>query len=564
MISAMRSTIRRVMDVLQADKTIGKIDYAVARSHMAGLGPYIVNHALSTVACRRSATWYVLPKDYWSFRVVRERVNVEIAVTDATVSAIKARLNNNHRQNHAITNDISSYQKFLKQTRKEILKIAEKRASKSDADTQERAPFVANIKRCDTKIKGAEKAIEVIKEKLRRAEVQIAAGNLTGAAEVFIPPEDPSETGKKGKKGKAGKEGESTKTYDAKTVYGMVDAGNQELARLDEVVAEQRLVKKECENQVRMYDWQCQRTSQMLRDLAEGRFQTMIDVQLVAVREAKRLEDTEDVADTQSTRYKAMKRYFRNLTDFLEGPIADRGQQIAKETEQRRVSEILKGSSGRAEFSNPAAALAAANAAASKKRGTLSTMEEADMSFRSMGSRAPSEVDFGDRLSFPGGSGLVSGDDDDDRSIGGDSAFSDGDSTQVMEERRRHEAALNATAEGDKEVEEVEPGAQDTRTSSQIAVDAEIEMAHHNSHENRMKREAALKLLAEEQARENATQDLRLRVFEEYWNALPQNAERVQNRRKSVVEAAKAPVSEEPSEVSTVAEVRFELHHRSF
>jgi hypothetical protein len=166
-------------------------------------------------------------------------------------------------------------------------------------------------------------------------------------------------------------------------------------------------------------------------------------------------------------------------------------------------------------------------------------------------------MDFGDRLSFPGGSGMVSGEEDDDRSAGGDSVFSDGDSAQVMEERRRHEAALNSTAEGDKEVEEVEHGAQDTRTSSQIAVDAEIELAHQNSHENRMKREAALKLLAEEQARENATQDLRLRVFEEYWNALPQNAERVQNRRKSVMEAAKAPLSEEPSEVSSVAEVRF-------
>jgi hypothetical protein len=480
----------------------------------------------------------VLPKDYWSFRIVRERVNVEIAVTDATVEAIRSRLMANHSSHHAIDNDISMFQKFLKQTRKEILKIAEKRARKAEADAMERAPFVARIKKCDVRIKGAEKAIEVIRDKLRRAEVQVAAGNANGAAEIFIPPKDDasvsSKGGKKGanRKGSA-KEPAAEQVYDFKTVYELMNAATEEITRLEGVIADQQALRKEGENQVRMCDWQCQRTSRMLRDLAENRFQTMVDVQLVAVREAKRLEGTEEVADVQSQRYKGMKKYLHTLTAFLEGPIAERGQQLAKESEQRRVSEILKGgstsTSTRAEFSSPLAAQAAAQAAASKKRSLLAGVSGEDSSsrdnlsplasFRSTMSRNGSEADFsltGDRAIVLDTLGALSVEDD-DRSVG-DSVFSDGDTAFVMEERRRHQEALLAAESAAEQAAgaEDEQVAQDNRTSSQIAVDQEIELAHHNSLENRMKREAALKALAEEQAREMAAQDLRIRVFEEY------------------------------------------------
>lgn len=555
----MRGTLRRVMAVLQADKTIGKLDLATARSRYRGIGQYLVNHALSHLACRRSPTWYVLPKDYWSFRTVRERVHLELAVTDATITAIKSRLSANHSATHSITNDISMYQKFLKQTRKEFMKIAEKRTHKAEADAEERAPFLARMKKCDIRTKGAQQAIESIREKLRRAEVQVATGNLTGAAEVFIPPEDPTvasnkKDGKKGK-GDAGKAEAPAVVYNYKAVHALMEAATQEIQRLEDSISEQAAVRQQCEKEVRMYDWQCQRTSRMLRDLAEGRFQMMIDVQQVAVREAKHLDSTEDTAEVQTMRYKSMRRYYNHLMGFLEGPITERGQQLAREAEQRRVSEVLKGSpSGRTDFSSPAAAQAAAQMAASKKRGALASGEEVDsLSFRSqLDSRGSSEADlFLDRGASAGTDGFgIDVIEEDDRSAV-DSVFSDGDSSLVQEERRRHEAELNekaAAVEALLGTEDLEPA--DTRTSSQIAVDAEIELAHHNSLENRQKREAALQLLAEEQARELATQDLRLRVFEDYWNALPQNAERVLRKK-----TAEQDTTENIEEV-TVAEVK--------
>ena len=352
MVASMRGTIKRVLDLLQADKTINKIDFAHARQKFQGIGQFLVNHALANVACRRSPTWYVLPRDYWSFRVVRDRVNTEIALTDAAVSGIRSQLGSNHSSHYDINSDIAKYQKFLKQTRKEILTIAEKRAAKHGVDESERAPFVTTVKKCDVRIKGAEKAIEVIKDKLRRAEVQVAAGNATGAAEIFVPPPVEAEDEKAKKKGKKKEPEAPAVVYNFKAVYALIDAANQEIESLKAVVAEQSVKKKEGENSVRMYDWQCQRTSRMLRDLAEARFQTMVDVQLIAVREAKRLEKTEEWQDLQLTRYKGMKRYARQLTDFLQGPIVDRGNQLAKEAEQRRVSELMSRSPASAKESS--------------------------------------------------------------------------------------------------------------------------------------------------------------------------------------------------------------------
>lgn len=542
MVIAMRSTIKRIMDLFQADKTIGAVDYVNVKSKFNNIGAYLVNHVLANIACRRSSTWYVLPRDYWSFRVVRERVNVEVALADATVHSIRTQLNTDHHDNYHINNDISKYQKFLKQTRKEILVIAEKRANKSSADTDERAPFVGNIKKCDTKIRSAEKAIEVIRDKLRRAEFQVAAGNATGAGEIFIPPVVVVEETKKNKK--AAPEA-AVVTYDFKTVYALIDAANTEIESLKSIVAEQSARKKEGENSVRMYDWQCQRTSRMLRDLAETRFQTMIDVQLVAVREAKRLDSTQDHQDAQSVRYKQMKRYARHLTDFLEGPIHDRAAQLAREAEQRRVSEIMNRSpaSRPTDYNSQQAALSSAREVSNKKRGLLAPFSEENTgsmspipSFRSAISNV-SDVDLDRPMTAAMSTNdLFSGGNLDEVSVDESNySYEDDVITLMLAERSKHENTNNEENQASDAVDTAD-GVQDTRTSSQIAVDRELELAHFNSAENRIKREAELKLLAEEQARELATQDLRIRVFEEYWTALPQNMERVQRKKNKEVE----------------------------
>lgn len=378
----------------------------------------------------------------------------------------------------------------------------------------------------------------------------MASGNATGAGEIFIPPPPPEEP----KKGKKAPELVSV-VYDFKTVYALMDAATTEIESLKALIGEQNARRKEAENSVRMYDWQCQRTSRMLRDLAETRFQTMVDVQLIAVREAKRLDNTQDHQDAQSVRYKRMKRYTRQLVDFLEGPIADRAAQLTREAEMRRVSELMNRSpahhngggntfasssgSGRAEFSSKDAAMNAAREVGAKKRGLLSSFTEEMSPVPSFRSALSNLSDTDLERPATAFSELYSGGVLDENSVDESNySYENDDISLTLERAVRNTIDTAETTESNEIV--------DTRTSSQIAVDRELELAHFNSVENRIKRENELKLLAEEQARELASTDLRIRVFEEYWTALPQNMERVQRRKNKEVEEVA------PSEESSV------------
>eukprot|EP01034_Spumella_vulgaris_P022146 gene22146-28251_t len=54
-----------------------------------------------------------------------------------------------------------------------------------------------------------------------------------------------------------------------------------------------------------------------------------------------------------------------------------------------------------------------------------------------------------------------------------------------------------------------------------LTVDEEIMLLHHNSIDNRKRREEELKRVAAAQAEESAVQELRMKVFDDYWTALP-------------------------------------------
>lgn len=61
----------------------------------------------------------------------------------------------------------------------------------------------------------------------------------------------------------------------------------------------------------------------------------------------------------------------------------------------------------------------------------------------------------------------------------------------------------------------------DNSLQKSLTIDEELALAHYNSVENVKKREDELKRLANEQAEEMIANDLRLRLFDEYWSALP-------------------------------------------
>ena len=191
--------------------------------------------------------------------------------------------------------------------------------------------------------------------------------------------------------------------------------------------------------------------------------------------------------------------------------------------------------------------------AGAKKRGTLASFSEDIREGFSPNASFLREIDP-DRPSTTTMGDLLSGGFLDEESVANSNYSYDDEEENdpialMLAERDKAQGIVTGAEEVNTEA--VDTNA-DTRTSSQIAVDKEIELAHLNSVENRMKRDAELKLLAEEQAREMATQDLRIRVFEDYWSAMPQNAERVQRKKNKEKEEEDSLRSEESSVVAEV------------
>ena len=192
--------------------------------------------------------------------------------------------------------------------------------------------------------------------------------------------------------------------------------------------------------------------------------------------------------------------------------------------------------------------------AGAKKRGTLASFSEDIREGFSPNASFLREIDP-DRPSTTTMGDLLSGGFLDEESVANSNYSYDDEEENdpialMLAERDKAQGIVTGAEEVNAEAVDANT---DTRTSSQIAVDKEIELAHLNSVENRMKRDAELKLLAEEQAREMATQDLRIRVFEDYWSAMPQNAERVQRKKNKEKEEEDSLRSEESSVVAEVA-----------
>ncbi|KAJ1444140.1 hypothetical protein B484DRAFT_414159, partial [Ochromonadaceae sp. CCMP2298] len=261
------------------------------------------------------------------------------------------------------------------------------------------------------------------------------------------------------------------------------DRGNGMERRLGEL----RIRLQREKEHVQMYDWQCQRTTRMLRDVAEDRFHTMVQVQQIAVREAHRLRDTEASEQAHRLRRRNLQKYTSILMGFR-GPLRQSEGVLRALEEDARVAALL----GRV-----------VNLISPKSKKSLYMQ----------GGKKLADAKLASAAIAP------SRDADDDAD-----SFSD-----LAELHTHSHAPIGAPSSKDGWNTSMSTK---TRTLTQIAVDREIASAHENSAQNRALREESLRVVAEQQARSLATQDLRLRIFDQYWSSLPSSMERV--RRKSM------------------------------
>ena len=614
----LRRTLKRVVQALQKDHHIGPINLAKSRSEHGGIGMWLVDHMLSDPRKRVSRTWVVVPRDYWSFRAVKERLSLELAGIDGLIQELKSKLGEHKAANRAIEGGISMYQKFLKANRKEILTIAQKRAQKDEQDRSERGPLYSRIRKTESKIKASIKAVQALQSKVNLAEVLMEQDKLKEVAQLFAkppPPEDPEEAKKnKNKKKAAAAEGDDeTTVYSVAMADDLIVQAKEEIDLLQDFRLDLEGKKINLEQTLRNYDWQCARTSRMLRDLAQDRFQNMVEVQQMVVRESNRLDDSEEGRDVGRLRRKYLVRYLKKLTDFVESDIASRGAQLAKEAEERRVTELLHRGSAAASRSPSRAThtpgrggtLSASTAASSSSRRSPSRVMHSPsggasparsrspstsnpttsvMSPRQLNSDADADADatgdikptvaltkgaeekmrdnsalaqelgadnydqlietFSPRViskpsemlkqAMDGGGGDSSVESPGEVGEGGgrgslgspDGGLSRTDSMlsyeyeqQLLIEEARREAEEDALSQLN---EERALQLEERRGGVGLTVDEEIALAHKNSAVNIKKEEERLRLLAEQQAAELATQELRMQMFEQYWSSLPQ------------------------------------------
>ena len=79
----------------------------------------------------------------------------------------------------------------------------------------------------------------------------------------------------------------------------------------------------------------------MLRDMAAERFQSMVDVQSIVLRESKKLAESETKSQDDIRRLKGSMRYQHVMQSFLSGLLADRKSQLKQEHDQRTLESLL-------------------------------------------------------------------------------------------------------------------------------------------------------------------------------------------------------------------------------
>jgi len=131
LLSTSQSLISRVLCLLSTDPTIGSFpSYHTLRhdDHTNGVGYWLLNHVLSNRPCLLSPTWCppVLPPDYWSIDKVQNRFSIELVYIDASIVGMKGNLKGRAKMNDEIDGKVSTYQMYLKQTRRSILDISHK------------------------------------------------------------------------------------------------------------------------------------------------------------------------------------------------------------------------------------------------------------------------------------------------------------------------------------------------------------------------------------------------------------------------------------------------------
>lgn len=337
LLKEMKRCLVRILQVVQQEEAFQPMQYQEIKREFNGLGMYLIEKTLERYNVGIPLLWMPLPADYWKFKHVRDRVLYECHRMQAVMAGIQTASKGARSQNHALDDDIEKYQKFLKQSRKQIIQVAEKQRSLHEEEAEVHAGKVQALKKAEQKLVGLKQNIKARKEKLRLAEVWMSQCNFSAIDELLRPKvvEEVEETAK----GKNKKKEEALVTFDS--VSALIGEAKENLTGLENSIPAVEYKIQLAKADLREFEFRQRRLQKTLKAFAEERFNFMVDVQQLMLRTSKTLDSCEDAYENAQRQRRFTVKYTNQLQYFFDDQITNRGIILTKDAENRKYAELL-------------------------------------------------------------------------------------------------------------------------------------------------------------------------------------------------------------------------------
>jgi hypothetical protein len=157
-----------------------------------GIGMYLIDQTLLYYNQGISPVWNLLPRDYWKFKLVRDRITRECTRMNAVAAGLESQYRHQKTKNMDTDDSVERYQKFLKKTRKEIVEIAEKQQGMYTEDEGVKSMKLKTLKTAEGKLTALKAQIKSQKEKFRFVDMLFTQNNFEAIEDMLKPKEDPN------------------------------------------------------------------------------------------------------------------------------------------------------------------------------------------------------------------------------------------------------------------------------------------------------------------------------------------------------------------------------------
>jgi hypothetical protein len=561
------------------------LSYSELMNKYGGISFYIIEKTLNDKCLRNddfvsSPLWLSVPSSYWNIRFIKQRLLHEFGIMNSYLKEFKQFLTSKEESNEMIDKSIKDYEKYVKLLRSQMIFTIEKQKMKFVSDDEqklEKIKIFQNIEKQLMKYKQQEsnlsKKLSSIKDKINCKQYEYAlfllnsdlyplpenylenlalASALSTTVSSFASPNQhrpslqrsnttsslgassPALLGdsspKKGglRKDKSRRkssilvsEAEKQQQIEIQLtlIHSLLEEEQTSLQTIQDNIKENEKKLSFSKYELKNYNDLCYRTNKLLKNFAEEKFYNILDITSLSKRTSKHLLTEETTILKKQKRFRSYRKYFLKLKSFYEVVVLNKEKELIALAEKRKFEELMK-VGGRGTIHESSSSSSTTRTPSQQLRETRRTKVIKGLS------RGQSKKSLLSNDEVPSSSPFSP-----NAEMNFDVFASD---SGMIHEEPLHDAAslygedstVNSSSLGPESITRLEEEERKQREEKEAAdrpltVDEEIALLHYNSPEAIAKREAELNALEAEQAKETAVQELRMKVFDEYWQSFP-------------------------------------------